>query len=62
MSCRGENSLQYEILQHYHVNVKQLPVMFWNRSAGRLEQVAKHNVCDFESHVYFINMKCTFKF
>ena len=20
-----------------------------------------HNVCDFESHMYFINMKCTFK-
>jgi len=19
------------------------------------------NVCDFESHVYFVNMKCTFK-
>ena len=62
MSCRGENSLQYEILQQYHVNAKQLPVMLWNRSASRLEQVAMHNVCDFESHVYFINMKCTFKF
>ena len=55
-------SLQYEILQRYHVNAKQLPVMLWNRPAGRLEQVAMHNVCDFESQVYFINMKCTFKF
>ena len=61
-SCTGARiSLRYEISQRYHVNAKRPPVLVWNRSAGRLERVAHHNVSDFESEVYFINMKCTFK-
>ena len=40
-SCTGARiSLQYEISQRYHVNTKLPPVSVWNRSAGRLEQVA----------------------
>lgn len=54
--ARVRISLQDEILQQYHVNVKQPPIMLWNRSSGRLEQIAMRNVCD------FINMKYTFKF
>ena len=37
-------SLRYEISQQYHVNTKRPPVPVWNRSAGRLEQVA-HAEC-----------------
>ena len=62
--CTGARiSLRYEISQRYHVNAKRshhtvrceigLP-LDWNGKRMR-------NVCDFESRVYFINMKCTFK-
>ena len=39
-----------------YVNAKQLPILVWNQSAGGLEWVTY-----FESHMYFINMKCIFK-
>ena len=61
-SCTGVRiSLKYEISQRYHVNVKHLPVLVGNRSPDKLEWVAHAQCCDFESHVYFIIMKCTFK-
>ena len=40
--CTGARiSLRYEISQRYHGNAKRLPVSVWNRSAGRLERVAR---------------------
>ena len=41
-----------EISQRYHVNAKR-PLV--------LKGYCMRNVCDFESHMYFINMKCTLK-
>ena len=74
MSCQSESprgeftagvvpgqEFHSEISQRYHVNTKQPLVSVWNRSAGRLERKGIRNVCDFESYVYFISMKCTFK-
>ena len=55
-------SLRYEISQRYHVNAKRPPVSVWNRSAGiDWNGQRMRDVCDFESHVYFISMECTFK-
>ena len=52
--CTGARiSLQNEMSQRCHVKAKRPPVSVWNRSAS--------NVCEFESYVYFINMKRTFK-
>ena len=46
-SCTGARiSLQYEILQGYHVNVKLPLVSVWNRSAGRLKRVNKATCID----------------
>ena len=60
--CTGARiSPRYYISQRYHVNTKRPQVSVWNQSAGRLERVAHAHVCNFESYVYFINMKCTFK-
>ena len=62
VSCTGARiSLGYEISQRYHVNAKRPPVLVWNRSAGRRNGYRMRNVSDFESDVYVINMKCTFK-
>ena len=39
--CTGARILlRYDISQRYHVNAKRPLVSVWNRSAGRLEQVA----------------------
>ena len=55
--CTGVRILlQYEISQRYHVNAKRPHVSVWNQSAGRLERVAHvRNVCDFESHVFYLH-------
>ena len=43
--CPGvRNSLRFEISQQYHVNAKRPHVSVWNRSAGKLKQVA-HALC-----------------
>ena len=59
--CPGARiSLRFEISQRHHVSAKRPPVceirlpVDWNGWRMR-------NVCNFESNVSFINMKCTFQ-
>ena len=61
--CTGERiSPRNETSQRYSVNAKRPPVLVWNRSTGGPERVGHAiNVCDFEWHVHFINIKCTLK-
>ena len=55
MSWFVAKTLYESVFFHFHTFRCEigLPVD-WNRSRMR-------NVCNFESHVYFVNIKCTFK-